>query len=247
MRAALAIAVAAATWLGAHGASAQDEEERARVLFEAGLAAFDQGDLPRAEQLFRGSLSLRTSGSVMFNLGTVLEQVGRLREAHALFTQVVNEPAAPEGVRNAAQQHIEGLAPRLARLTFVGAPPGSEVRIDGELVPGFGPHAVDPGPHQVTVRLGSTVLLDRRVQVGEREQAEVAVDASLVPEPVPDVAPVAPPPIIVERGSDDTWVWVLLSVVGALLVGGGIALGVHLGTQPSCSNDVVMGCLRAGF
>lgn len=246
-RVSAALLVLAGTWLAAVSARAQDPAAEARALFEQGLSAYDEGNLPRAEELFRSSLALRRSGSVVFNLAMVLEQVGQLTEARALFGEVLADPDTPQEVTSQARAHVRAVEPRLARLT-VEAEPGQEARVDGARVEANRVLSLDPGPHHVTLRAGGRILLDERVRLGEGERRRLGAVATPEQAASTVLQPGEAPRSDSDAGGDDTWVWpVVIGVAAAILVAGAIALGVGLSSQPSCDGNVAPGCITAGL
>ncbi len=233
-------------------AAAQPGE--ARALFEQGLAAFDSGDLVRAESLFRRSLELRRSGSAAYNLANVLEQTGRLVEARALFAEVGAMAEVPAPIAAEAARSRAALEARIARLTVHAATPeGVEARVDGARIPLDAEQLFDPGRRLLLVqRDGATVLEEAlRLREGERRTVEVpsvgspeaAARSVIAPDPTSEPTPDPGG----ETGGDDAWIWVVLGVALAAVIGAGIAIGVAIGTQPGCESNVFDGCVAAGL
>lgn len=78
----------------------QSHLEAARALFLEGVAHYQAGRLPQAEQKFAGALALAPGRpSVLTNLGAVRLKLGRLEEAAALLQEALaQEPANPEAL-----------------------------------------------------------------------------------------------------------------------------------------------------
>ena len=75
--------------------------ERARELFTSGLARHVEKDHAGAETLYRQALALMPGRpSILFNLGRVLLDLGRLEEAEDLFRQVVEQAPDHESCFN---------------------------------------------------------------------------------------------------------------------------------------------------
>ena len=93
-----------------------DPLERARELFTAGLARHVEKDHAGAEDLYRQALVLMPGRpSILFNLGRLLLDLGRLEEAEALFRQVVEQAPDHESCFDLAlalsgqQRHADAL------------------------------------------------------------------------------------------------------------------------------------------
>lgn len=85
------VVVCAATVLGVVQAApceAQDSSERlerARLAFDSGMRAFDQGDMVGAREGFEQAYALTESPTIRFNLGLVEERVGHFELAAAHY------------------------------------------------------------------------------------------------------------------------------------------------------------------
>lgn len=239
------MAPALALLLWASPGLAQDE---ARALFERGVSAFDGGDLGEAEVLFRRSLEIRRSGAAAFNLARVLERTGRLAEATLLFREVLTMPGVPPEIGAQVGESLARVAPRLSHLTIRG-PADAEARVDGERVPIGEDVVLDPGQHSLLVQHRGATVLDETLSLaaGERRTVEAAPSPSAAAATVLATAPAEAEPGEADTGSDDTWIWIVVSVAAALLIGGGIAIGVAVGSQPACEGNVEPGCIRAGL
>ncbi|MDB5802732.1 MAG: hypothetical protein JWN73_54 [Betaproteobacteria bacterium] len=78
-----------------------DVMDRARGLFTSGLARHVEKDHAGAEELYRQALALMPGRpSILFNLGRVLLDLGRMEEAEDLFRQVVEQAPDHEGCFN---------------------------------------------------------------------------------------------------------------------------------------------------
>lgn len=209
----------------ASSATAQDGE--ARALFEEGTELYERGRLAEAEDRFRRSLELRPASSVRYNLAAVLVDTARFAEARELYAIVADDPRAPADVRRTAGERARELEGRLARLTVTleGEPEGVEVRLDGDVLSGPGPHLVDPGGHVLVASRDGARVFRRELSLGEGERHEVTVLTTL-----PDVtAPADPPPSGAPASGDVTgewWLWTLVGLAVAALTAGAIAIGV---------------------
>lgn len=229
---------------------APDETDTAaaRALFEDGLRFSDAQDPARAADRFRRSLDLRYSVVVAYNLASTLGQIGRVVEASELLRPIIRDRSAPEQIRAAAQELLERVTPRIARLRvrIEGARERVDVMLDGEALPealiGV-PRPIDPGRHEVALVRDGESLVSRSIEIAEGSSEELSLeappppvvadasdaitdDAAITAAGVPTAEPIAPGaiPTPEERrtGSagvhEEAWFWGVL--------GGGAALGV---------------------
>lgn len=112
--------------------SADEREEQARAVFQAGRVAYGNGDFESALEYFRRALELSDRPALLFNVGMAATQLRRDREALEAFEAFLEaEPDAP----NAAQvrARIEVLRRSLQAEPEPEAEPGQPA--GGDLVP----------------------------------------------------------------------------------------------------------------
>ena len=80
-------AVLALTWLAAAPLAAQDNQARARQLFEQGVTAMDSGQLGVATQYFQESYQLFPRASTACNMALALERSARACDAQTWYRQ----------------------------------------------------------------------------------------------------------------------------------------------------------------
>lgn len=229
------------------GSRAQPSEEgrtaAARALFTEGMRAVDEADFETASDRLRRSLELRESAVVRTNLALALIELGRLVEATEHLRRVQRDSEEGSDVHQVAVERLAFLEPQLGRLRIVlhGARDDVELHLDGEPVLGalIGvTQPVDPGDHHLTLVRRGVPIVTRSVTTPSGRGVTVELE---VPAAEPDVAAEAfesamsadGSPRETEAGGIETewWFWALagLVVVGA---GIGIAVGVHLSSQP---------------
>lgn len=221
-------------YVGPARAQAPGDVARARELFEEGVALFDSDRLDEAESRFRASLAIRDSQSVRFNLATLLMRRGRLLEASELFRVVAAAAQIPDDVRADASGRVAEIQPRLAQLTLTlpDAVRGATVRLDDRVLSSgeLGrPIPSDPGEHAITVEQGSEVLAERSLRLAEGERRTVALVTVASPtEAAGTVSPNGDPGTSSDGGGDaePIWLYVVIGVAIAALIGAGIAIGV---------------------
>jgi hypothetical protein len=227
-----ALALATLASGGTARAQGADETARARALFDEGVALFDGGRLDEAEVRFRASLEIRDSQSVRFNLASVLARRGRLLEAAELFAQVAASAQVPAEVRADASGRIDELQPRLARLTLTvpESMRGATVRLDDRALSPEelgAPIATDPGVRSITVARGQTVLMQRSLRLGEGESRTLALAVASPSEAAGTVvSPNGSEGPVTSGDSEPIWLYVVVGIAIAALIGGGIAIGV---------------------
>lgn len=212
--------------------------ERARELFERGLASLERQRWDEARLLFEEAWSLAPRPSILVNLGTAQRQSGRLVEARESYRTFLDRFATHELAAQTRQSltEVEALMPQLT-IHVEGMQPGDEVFLDEEPVRTLdAPFAANPGLRQVSVWRGGRSLQSVRVRVeleGDEEVFLRAVDLAPSAVAAGEVttaggagAPITPPP-----GGDDTPLVVGLIIGAIVVVGAGVAVGVVLGTQ----------------
>lgn len=162
-------------------ASAQDAaEDRARALFEEGMAHAAQERWVPALEAFRRSIELAEVPVTLFNIGSVLMRLGRMQEAVATFRRYLQVTEDPRE-RAEAQALIEQARGGIRSLRLRVSPPDARVTVDGTEIRGDGAERlvpVDPGTHRLTVRASGYEREERTI---EPETESLVVE--LTPQP----------------------------------------------------------------
>lgn len=238
---------------GADASAAPDATERARQLFEQGLASMERERWDEARLLFEEAWSLAPRPSILVNLGTAQRQSGRLVEARESYRTFLDRFPTHELAAQTQRSllEVETLMPQLT-IHVEGLEEGDEVFLDETPVEALDvPFAANPGLRQVSLWRGGRSLQSVRVRVELEGDEEVFLRAV-------DIAPssVAAATVVGEgtapgtttptpSGSDDTGLVVGLVIGAVLLVAGGVTLGVVLGTQEG-PRAAVMPTIRGG-
>jgi hypothetical protein len=203
---ALAGALAAAPgWAQQHAPSAQDLET-ARTLYKEGKELRAAGDLPGAIAKLQAAHALGNTPVTGIELARTYATAGKLVEAREVALQIARIPVASDetekstDARAEAAKLAEDLRPRIptltARVSGVGADEVMHVSIDGAAVPDVAvrePQKVNPGKHEVVVRVGDGPAA-REARAGA-EAAEGQAVAVIIDVPAaPALLPSAPPP-----------------------------------------------------
>lgn len=238
------------TLLTAHVALAQtsadcdhgDATACGRYHFEVGAKAFEAGDFKQAASEFQAALEQRPHAVIRFNLALSLARLGHPKAAIELLAAVQSDPEVDKALAERAAKERRSAEEALARVTVRLRDPRVEsVELDGApvLLDSGGELALDPGPHQVRVTSGSSVVLDQEVELSPGERVELRVgersrriDVVVVPEAAPPppkpVAPSRPRPEPPHAPLSPTWFYV---GAGATLVLTGLTVWSGLDTE----------------
>jgi len=138
------------------------------------------GDFASACQKFAESNRLEPALGTRFNLAHCEEQSGHVLAAWTLFRQVRGELPAGDRRIPVADQHIAGLASRLAHLRVIVEPrvAGIVVRVDGVAVDppdATGTFPIDPGKHQVNASVPGRAEEATSLDFGEGSTIELRI------------------------------------------------------------------------
>lgn len=154
----------------------------AHVLFERGNEHLQRGlrarsdsarrrELQEALQFFHQSLQIARSRSVIFNVAFCYEQLGRLEDAWAYYTEYLAFPDLEESDRAEARERLDAIRPQVALVEVTSRPAGATIFVDRR----------DLSPRGVTPVTIATRPGDRRIiaELEGYEPADRAVAAVL--------------------------------------------------------------------
>lgn len=241
--------------------------DEATTLYQTGVALFKEEKFLEAAAAFREAYALRPSWKLYYNIGQCEAAAKRYGIAIEAFEAYL--VGGGDEIQLERTEYVVGEIRRLqtlvGRLEFM-APPGIDVFLDGDkrgTTPLEGPLRIAAGKHQVVLKKGDKIVLDKRVQVAggiatkvttpsEEPRAEEPIqkpkteEAAVIPEPTPmEKAPESPTPKIQKRHS---WMWpVGLTAMGTgaatLIAGavtGSLALSKSNKLEENCKEKV--GC-----
>jgi len=222
-------------------ASAQDEE-RARALFEQGVAAFDGERYAEALSLFEESYELQHSQQVLYNMAVAERQMGRDEDALThLYQWIYLDAGQDRERRRAVQSVIDALSPRLATLRLTRDPEDLTLRVDGVPVSmtGDGVVALRPGAYELLFEAEGYQSEERNVtlEAGSDEPMSVSLSdaADVSAGPFHEETPSAGE---AEEGGGLVFTW----IAGALTLGfAGLAVGAFIAAE-SAYEDRQMTC-----
>lgn len=175
-------------------AAAQTSSADARMHFEAGVAASNQGRWQDALREFEQARAIQATAPVLYNLGLAQRAVGRMRDARATFRALIEQHGArlANDRRAEIQGYITEADGAVGRIELTVSPANATVAIDG-VATSERAVEVDPGRHEIVVsapghqqsrrevdlRRGSSATMDVRLEREEvRRRIAVEVDES---------------------------------------------------------------------
>lgn len=185
--------VAAAVLVHAPPARAQspDELKAARELFQEAYKDEQEKRLDAALDKFQRVAKVRESASVRYRIASVLESLGRLREARDAFrTLAASKPTlAPneKEIATSAEERAKALDAKIPTLTLQmqgTPPPDLKVTVDGKDVPAdtlAQPQPLEPGEHVVTATGSGMTPFESRVRLSEGGGVSLTVPVSARP------------------------------------------------------------------
>lgn len=210
------------------------ELDAARALFAEAYADEQEKRFAQALEKFQRVAAVKESGSVRYRIGSVLESLGRLREARdafrALAASKANLAANEQEIADSAAERAHRLDAKIPRLVLRlqdNSPADTRVTVDGASVPASTtptPIELDPGEH--LVQATSPTSRPSEIKVALAEGKEVVVSVVLEP-----LAPSPKPPIAEVPGGrrDKTLAYIALGSGGALLITGVVLLAIREG------------------
>jgi len=212
-----------------------DELKAARELFQDAYRDEQEKRYAQALEKFQRVAAVKESASVRYRIGSVLEGLGRLREARDSFRALaaskpnLTKPEQDIADNAAERAHLlDKKIPRLVLKLQPNPPADARVSIDGAPVPAStAPRAIelDPGEHHILASSPTSKLTESKVTLTEGGEVEVMV--SLEPN-----APTAPPPVekpIEPTHRNNTLAYVAIGAGAALIATGAVLLAVREG------------------
>lgn len=122
------VLIAASTGLTAEAQSAPDDTAiaEARAHFEAGTAAFDQGDYELAVSEFEAAHAITAHPDILFNIYSAAERAGQLELALGSLERYLAEGEVPADRRTVLQGRLARLRDRVAAQRAGEPDPGAE-------------------------------------------------------------------------------------------------------------------------
>jgi tetratricopeptide (TPR) repeat protein len=212
-----------------------DPEAEADTLTEAAREATAAGQVEEAVRLLREALERAPGAARAFNLSLVLRDAGAIVEAVETIDALLagRWGALPDDRRLRAEEIRAELATRIATLIIrVSGAERVSLQLDdraiADALEGTALRLqVDPGRHVVVARADGHDALRREVDAAAGRSVTLALALEPVQSPDPILPPPNPHPAPRDEGSGVS-PWIFVAIGAALLIGGGIALGVAL-------------------
>lgn len=159
-------------------AETTQDRQRARHLFEQGMAAAEDEDYEGAIEALRESQEIYPLSGTLLNLALFQDRAGRRLEAHRSFSELIFRygDEISGGARSQVNVRIRELDASLARVEVVTEPPGAMIRIDGEeqgTTPLPVPLVLEPGAYVVEARLDGFESEQETVDLSAGEMSRV--------------------------------------------------------------------------
>ncbi len=235
-----------------------DINEEAMAAFKEGKELFNAGEFARASDAFRKANNLKPNWKLLYNIGQCEAAAKRHGLALEAFEAYLSQGGddIPEGRQVEVSEEVKRLRGMVGEVE-VNAPDGAAVVVDGverDKAPLPGPLMVAAGvTHQILVKLGDEVLLDRSIKVSSSKTVTVEVEAGPQPavaageeeekadEAEPETAPVADEPET-KKNKLRMWGWITTGLGAAVLAGSAVTGGMALAK----SKDLDGNCDDAG-
>lgn len=170
-----------------------EAKDRARVLFQQGVAAYRAGKFYEAVDVFLETQRIYPDTQLCFNVARAYENLGNASAALRYYRDYLRQadrPSDGEEVRERVRKLELQLAQRGAQqVTVLSQPEGATVLLDGKPV-GITPWTGDtyPGKHRLALTLDRHAAQEQVIEI----DAHAARDVSLVLVPLPAPKPVQP-------------------------------------------------------
>lgn len=232
------LASGAATTIATNAAAQQkappsEELKAARELFQEAYKDEQEKRYAQALEKFQRVAAVKESASVRYRIASVIEALGRLREARDAFRALAASKATlaanEHEVADSAAERAHALDKKIPKLVVRlqdNAPADVRVTIDGAPAPITNtPRTIelDPGEHVVLASSPTSSPSETKVQLTEGGEVPVTITLS----PSKGTPPPPPPPPVATR--NNTLGYVALGAGGVLLVTGIALLMVREG------------------
>jgi hypothetical protein len=219
-----------------------DELKAARELFQDAYKDEQEKRFAQALEKFQRVAAVKESGSVRYRIGSVLESLGRLREARDAFRALAaSKPDLPppeQEIANSAAERAHALDKKIPKLVLqlqANPPADTRVSVDGATVPAStSPRMIELDPGEHVVRATSPTSQPSESKVTLTEGGEVPLTVTL--EPLANKPPTPPPPVETPQ-RDNTLAYIALGAGGVLLVTGIVLLAVRAGDISTLNDD----------
>jgi len=155
--------------------------------YSRGLSLYSGGEYLLALVEFERAYQLSPNYRVLYNVGQVRIQLARYSKAREALEEYLRQGGAEitGERRKAVEADLLMLAERTAKLNIVSNEPGADITVDGVSIgttPLAEPVVVDAGEHSVEARKNGFYGKSTRVTLAGRDDLEVRLDISKIPD-----------------------------------------------------------------
>lgn len=202
-----------------------EAKERARGLFQQGVAAYRDGKFYEAVAIFLQTQRIYPDTQLCFNIARAYENLGNGSAALRYYRDYLRQadrPSDGEEVRARVRRLEQQLAQRgVQQLTVLSQPESATVLLDGKPV-GIAPWTGEtyPGKHRLALTLDGHGAQEQVVEVDAIE----ARDVTLVLVPMPKLLPAPTPVVVFKQKQPGVSIETLITLgTGLVLLGSAIA------------------------
>ena len=202
-----------------------EAKERARVLFQQGVAAYRDGKFYEAVAIFLQTQRVYPDTQLCFNIARAYENLGNGSAALRYYRDYLRQadrPSDGEDVRERVRKLSQQIAQRgVQQLTVLSQPDSATVLLDGRPV-GITPWTGEtyPGKHRLALTLHGHASQEQVIEVDAYE----ARDVPLVLLPLPKLKVTPAPLVLIEQKQPGVSIETLITLgTGLVLLGTAIA------------------------
>ena len=179
-----------------------EAKDRARVLFQRGVAAYHAGRFYDAVDVFLETQRIYPDTQLCFNVARAYENLGNASAALRYYREYLRQADRPSDgaeVRDRVRRLEQQLAQRgVQQLTVLSQPEGATVLLDGKPV-GITPWTGDtyPGKHRLALTLERHATQQQVIELDAHAARDVSL--ALVPLPTPKAATTVLPPLVPQK------------------------------------------------
>ncbi len=173
----------------------EEAKDRARALFQQGVAAYRAGKFYEAVDIFLATQRIYPDTQLCFNVARAYENLGHTAAALRYYRDYLrraDRPSDGDEVRERVRRLEQQLAQRgVMQLSVLSQPEAATVLLDGRAV-GITPFTTEtyPGKHRLVISLDGHARQEQVIEVDAHAARDIAI--ALLPEP--KASSTAPPP-----------------------------------------------------
>jgi len=213
-----------------------EAKERARALFQQGVAAYREGNFYQAVEIFLQTQRIYPDTQLCFNIARAYENLGNGSAALRYYRDYLRQADRPSDgaeVRERVRELQQQIAERgVQQLTVLSKPESATVLLDGRPV-GITPWTGEtyPGKHRLALTLDAHASQEQVVELDAHEARDVWLRLVALPKLTPTPAPL----VIIEQKPAGVSVETLVTAGAGLLLLGSAIVAEAASNQPGMS------------